>query len=299
MHTTPISTYDPPAFTSRFMPADEMQALHGNFFAMPVEDMYKHLNKPVPASRSTAHSLLYITKGEANMGVGNGRYRISANEMLIVAAGQVFSFAPGDVNTGYICNFNDALFTGKFGSTELLNDYEFLKIWGNPLIKPDEETGAYIRQILKRLSTEYRTNKTSGIDLIQPYLLSLLGEIKRAYRSLPADASPAFLKLTNNFKELVYKNFRGVKTVTGYAALLNVSPNHLNRVVKRATQKPASVWIDEAVIAEARVLLIQTSLNTNEIAYALGMQDPSYFARMFKKHVGISPGQYRMIDKCR
>ncbi|WP_228950823.1 AraC family transcriptional regulator [Mucilaginibacter sp. UR6-1] len=298
MSSTRINTYDPLAFTSRFMPVEEMKALAGNFFVLPVEDMYKHLARPVPAIRATSHSLLYITEGEANMGVGNNNYTIGTNQMLVVAAGQVFSFAPGDINKGYICNFNDSLLTGKFGSAELLHSFEFLKIWGNPLIKPDAETGRYIYQLFKRLVAEYSKNKLSNIDVLQPYLLSLLTEINRAYTPLLTQGNTRPNSLVNKFKELVFTYFRTHKLVTDYAAMLHISANHLNKIIRNATQKSPSVWIDEAIIAEARVLLIQTTLSISEIAHSIGLDDPSYFTRLFKRYEGVTPSAYRAIDKC-
>ena len=35
------------------------------------------------------------------------------------------------------------------------------------------------------------------------------------------------------------------------------------------------------------------SLNISEIAYAAGFSDPAYFARIFKKHKGVTPQEYR------
>lgn len=93
-------------------------------------------------------------------------------------------------------------------------------------------------------------------------------------------------------------HFRTHKLVTDYAGMLNISPNHLNKIIKIGTQKSPSVWIDEAIITEARVLLIQTNLTVSEIAHSIGLEDPSYFSRLFKRYQGITPSAYRVIDKC-
>ena len=36
-----------------------------------------------------------------------------------------------------------------------------------------------------------------------------------------------------------------------------------------------------------------TQKTVNEIAYELGFEYPQYFSRMFKKRVGMTPGEYR------
>lgn len=43
----------------------------------------------------------------------------------------------------------------------------------------------------------------------------------------------------------------------------------------------------------AQELLTQTSLSINEIAYQCGFNDASYFVKVFKKHLNLTPSEYR------
>jgi AraC family transcriptional activator of pobA len=47
------------------------------------------------------------------------------------------------------------------------------------------------------------------------------------------------------------------------------------------------------LIKEAKNLLLSSENNVAEIAYDLGFESPSYFTRLFKKAVGMTPIQYR------
>ena len=92
-----INTYDTQDFSSKFMPAKQELAklLKDNFekfFIVKVEDMFKLIKLPVLPSRSTITTCIYLTDGEAIMTIGNKRYKIFKDEMLIVPVGQVFSF---------------------------------------------------------------------------------------------------------------------------------------------------------------------------------------------------------------
>ena len=40
-------------------------------------------------------------------------------------------------------------------------------------------------------------------------------------------------------------------------------------------------------------MLSETNLSIEQIANKVGIRDVSYFARVFKKHCGVSPGEYR------
>jgi len=75
--------------------------------------------------------------------------------------------------------------------------------------------------------------------------------------------------------------------------MLHISPNHLNKAVKAATGKSPSVWIDEAIVLEAKVLLYQSQYAISDVAGELGLHDPSYFSRLFKKYEGITPQNFR------
>jgi glyoxylate utilization-related uncharacterized protein len=86
-----IQVYNPAAFTARFMPSRALQALlkgdFNKFLIVRVEEMYRHVARPVPATRATIHICLYLTEGEATMKIGSEQYTIRRHEMLVVPAG--------------------------------------------------------------------------------------------------------------------------------------------------------------------------------------------------------------------
>ncbi|PZU00518.1 MAG: AraC family transcriptional regulator, partial [Chryseobacterium sp.] len=47
------------------------------------------------------------------------------------------------------------------------------------------------------------------------------------------------------------------------------------------------------LIKEAKNLLLSSESNVAGIAYDLGFESPSYFTRLFKKVVGVTPVQYK------
>jgi YesN/AraC family two-component response regulator len=77
--------------------------------------------------------------------------------------------------------------------------------------------------------------------------------------------------------------------------MLHVSPNHLNKCVKLSTGKTPSEWINESLVLEAKALLFQSEELIGNIAMELGINDSSYFSRLFKKYEGKSPLEYRQM----
>jgi len=74
---------------------------------------------------------------------------------------------------------------------------------------------------------------------------------------------------------------------------LGMTPGHLTTVVRRRTGRTVHEWIIERRMAEARSLLSDTELPVSEIARRVGMSDPGYFSRLFRRTHGASPRQWR------
>ena len=89
-------------------------------------------------------------------------------------------------------------------------------------------------------------------------------------------------------------HFEKERSVSFYANQLNITPKYLSEAVKEIMGKTAGELIDEAVIMQAKVLLKTPDLNIGQVATVLNFPDQSFFGKFFKKHVGLSPNQYRV-----
>ncbi|WP_292008120.1 helix-turn-helix domain-containing protein [Chryseobacterium sp.] len=83
------------------------------------------------------------------------------------------------------------------------------------------------------------------------------------------------------------------KTVEFYAERQSITTRHLSSVVKTITGKSASQIIALIIINEAKVLLNSTKKPVYEISTILGFSDQYSFSHFFKKHLEVSPRQYR------
>jgi len=83
------------------------------------------------------------------------------------------------------------------------------------------------------------------------------------------------------------------------AAFCNMSKVHFARVFKQITGIPPVQFMLRIRIDRAKELLDFTDMPIAEIAEASGFQDQNYFARTFRKSIGMSPTQYRRTGKLR
>lgn len=296
-----IRTYNTESFRDKFMEQEIESLLHmdfGKFLVVRVEEMLRLIKLPVPPTRAVTHTLIYLTEGEAIMSIGSETYTIYAHECLLVPAGQVFAFSNLDVNKGFLCNFHDDFIVGRFARPELLQYFEFLQVWGNPRIHLGETVSGQVHLLFQRLLSEYTANGLKNPHLLQAYFVALLCEIQQVYQPLSSSSQVKSVAIANQFKALLFANIRSKHLVSDYAAMLFITPNHLNKTVKQITGKSPTKWIDETLVLEAKVLLFQTDYSVAQVAAEIGVTDASYFSRLFKKYEGITPMAFRkMIEK--
>jgi len=91
---------------------------------------------------------------------------------------------------------------------------------------------------------------------------------------------------------LIEERFVIDKSPSNYAGALHVSTKHLNKIVFNTLKISTSDLIHQRVLLEAKRLLTHGDLSIQEIAFQLGYNDPSYFTRLFKKKVGVTPSDF-------
>lgn len=87
------------------------------------------------------------------------------------------------------------------------------------------------------------------------------------------------------------------KSIPEFADELNITPVHLNRICRSVSGKSAIQLVHQNLIAEAQKYLLHTSYSVSEIAYLLKFEYPNYFAKLFKRYVGVSPVEFRQRDR--
>jgi AraC-like DNA-binding protein/mannose-6-phosphate isomerase-like protein (cupin superfamily) len=153
--------------------------------------------------------------------------------------------------------------------------------------------------LLTLLQQRYAGANKARLDRLAIYALlqSFLAMAATTYDDLPEPnhtlSRPA--ELARQFRMLMAKNIRTIKSPSGYSTRLNVSPSYLNESVKHITGFPVSYWIQQDILLEAKRLLYYSEFNVKQIAYELGYEDPSYFSRFFRRAAGMSALEFRAL----
>ncbi|MES2131852.1 MAG: AraC family transcriptional regulator [Bacteroidota bacterium] len=135
-----------------------------------------------------------------------------------------------------------------------------------------------------------------GVEIVKHTFHIFLAEmaaISVKYNVAPKHKTSRKQDIVMQFSNLVNSNFKENRSVKFYADQLAITPKYLTEIVHEVTGKPASVIIDEKVMYEAKVLLNNPRLTIAQIADDLHFSDQSFLGKFFKRHLGLSPSQYR------
>ena len=272
----------------------EFPLLHSKFKVNRIEKFRPYMKFPLPPHRKPVHDFLFIKKGAVTRSKGVDTYELTPNTFFFLPGFQILSneTMSEDVE-GFYGHFDMEIFNKKIFQKNLLSEFPFLQYNGNPIVEIPEKIKPVVCSILERLEQEFDTGAKNGFDIICTYLLALFLEIKPHQKLKKKNSTSAAGRITQEYKEALTSHIYEYQKVSDYARLLSVSPNHLNRCVQSVLGKSAQELLFEILLLEIKVLLKQTPLSINEIAYKLGKKDPSDFTRFFKNKTGVTPKAYR------
>ena len=99
-------------------------------------------------------------------------------------------------------------------------------------------------------------------------------------------------------KKYILKNYNEDLSLEKVAEVVYLNPNYLSEIFKYKTGESFVEYITRIRVQQAKKLLRDLEYKTYQVGQMVGYDDPSYFSKVFKKTVGISPSRYRdMIVK--
>lgn len=249
------------------------------------------LKYPLPPHRKIANDLIYIHKGHT-VRKSNTDNLVSDDHTLtmVPALAITETLSMDEAAEGYYLHFSDKfIMSGGLGVKDLVR----LKAAWPALLKLDHQHAKIVHRILQRIAYLYQKEKQD--DLIRLYLLTLFKEIEMYHLKNDTLIKSKPDITVEKFKTLVSKGLYEHRTVAYYAALLHITPNHLNKLVKKSAGIPAISLINQMIILEIKVLLLHTDLSVSEIAFGMNFSDVSYFSKFFSKQTGANPSAFRKM----
>jgi len=239
------------------------------------------------AHRQNYYEMIWVTRGKGTIDIDLRQYVIADNMIICIKPDQAhwFKFSPN--TQGFVLSFPESFFRISEQEFDWVSRESIWQVFSRyPIIKV-YELMRDMKEIILKMIKEYENFYPFRIQLLKRYFRILLIYI---VRQLPEDFCPVMQskekQLLKNFMALIDKRFKEKKLVAEYALQLRITPNYLNKIVKKNTGYPASHHIRQRVVLEAKRLGHYSDATMKTIAIQLGFLDIAHFSKFFKSVSG-------------
>ncbi|HEY5822788.1 MAG TPA: helix-turn-helix transcriptional regulator [Cyclobacteriaceae bacterium] len=272
---------------------------------------YFEINKRCLCKESIAphrldfYMVFLVTRGEGTHTSGSKEHHIHENMLGFIGPDMVNSWqAEMAEQHGFFVSFSESFFNEGHENKHFLQQLPFYHMDGNSVLRLNEEQTSYYLNLLQLMLEEYQNGSVHSAPILRAQLQLLLHKANAQVQTDHAFQNAIALnshRMVKSFRELYLRDFHNLgigkglmlKKVKEYAEELGVSQNHLNDTVKLVTGRSAGQLIRQQLIHHVTGCLMHADKSISEIAYALGFEDPSYFARFYKSQTGKSPTEFR------
>lgn len=135
--------------------------------------------------------------------------------------------------------------------------------------------------------------RSGSIRELEEYLCTFV-ELLYQQRNYRLENSDDLIKAVQHH---IQQHYMEELTLESLADRVHLSPSYLSKLFKRETGENLSIYIQNVRIQQAKLLLRTTNLKTYEVAERVGIPDPVYFSRTFKKVTGMKPKDFRHSEE--
>ena len=143
---------------------------------------------------------------------------------------------------------------------------------------------------------EKRLIDLDKLDSIEDTFIWLEDLVKAScHETDAAKTKPSAARFSARLLCWMSENYQGNPTVGEAAEAMAVSRSTITHSLREDTGKTFSQHLASVRIREAKRLLAYTDLSLSEIASRCGFSDQSYFTKVFRREINLTPGQFRRM----
>lgn len=238
----------------------------------------------------------------------------NGGQTRVRVTGRAFDIKPGDV---MICppnvKIDDSNYSDDFECRVLcLSDHiiqgllrDKIEVWHhavyinqlniiNTSSVSSEEFGFYYSLIRSKIVNHKEgAPKDILLALIRAFMLELCFILENTHSIEKEQKLSQGKVLFNRFLSLISSSDVKRQPISYYAGQLAITPKYLTMLCLKYSDKTASEWVQQYTIEEIRFYLKSSNLSIKEISAKLGFSNMSHFGSYVRKHLGMSPSDFR------
>lgn len=170
-----------------------------------------------------------------------------------------------------------------------------------------------VKQTLHQILNAISDYLQDGISLQEEYMESIRDVIDNEIESLDLNCIKSVIndiliylmpeqkeKTNDSMREIVHQVAKWIDehyfeeiSLSSLADRYYVDNTYLSKVFRQEMGENLIIYITKKRIEKAKEYMHQSEINLTEIAFMVGYDDYTYFSRVFRKNVGVSPRDYR------
>lgn len=245
--------------------------------------------------------IVQCTSGHASFSLNFHNYVIQAEDVLFLFNDMVVMFheRSEDFAIRYISIDSEKVF-------ELYVNITSPKLWDRLYMSPIQHfKGEYKRQFdnwMAECIFVYNTCSHATSDPVISRMVILLFTVMEDFISSRTADNDSQLResqweITGKFLILLSRNYTAEHKVAYYANALCITPDYLSIVIKKNIGLSPKEIIERKLVLAMKALLENTTMSIKNIAQHLHYEDSSHLCRVFRRHIGHSPVEYRKLKQ--
>ncbi len=237
-----------------------------------------------PHSHEYYYHLVYITGGYYQFTIAGSPVSLGTNTVILAKPGDVIGWANIDSNDG-------SSFEIKFS---VLDSDLSKSLSGIPEYFSANDC---TRVMLQKIIDEIDKRRDNYQAFISMYLVTMLNDIIRDQSGNHQTTTEAVVnkrlspaELVMQYIETHYSEPLSLQTI---ASAINFNKTYLAAAFKRETGSTVNEYLYQIRAYKACELIAYGDLSIAEVSSLTGFKSEQHFNRVFKKHIGIPPGEYR------
>lgn len=272
-------------------------------FAITFFNKLQESNDIFKPSLRDFHVIFIIQRGTGSYFVDFIEYNFQPNTIILLSKDQLHHFnlfSSNDVKMASVTFNPEFIYQNEIDLQHLFKFISTSHNLGQQVLQIPDFTQKQIDHMLQEMSLIYNNWSSSyQAKAFYHWLCLLLIQIEMIQEG---QSDKQYVNDKNQrdaitFKQLIEKNYKTEFKVEFYAEELSLPLKALAKLSQSFYKMSPKALINERRLLEIKRQLCGTSKSSKTIAYELNFDEPTNMFKFFRKHVGLSPNEFRNLPK--
>lgn len=245
--------------------------------------------------------MIYVLKGSCSNQVDGLGLPLSEGDICIIPPRVIHSIAADGEAVILNVLLRASTFTETFSSllkntsilSEFFNEIVYSSTYKKYLLFRTGQDCQLVSMILEMFA-EQENQLPYYENILNGSLVSFLGKLLQRHEA-SVEYPDSYMERFSSVPRITSHIRRHCTEITleSCARTFHFNPQYLSSLLKKHTGKTFSTLLAEARMERAALLLRESDISIHELGTFLGYSDSAYFMKVFKKHYGCTPSDYR------